>query len=192
LWTRQPLAETLLQGLRVRTYDRASAEVFTRLGATGMALSFADAVPLLEQGKLDAVLSSGDGGAGHKLWRLLPVFNPLVYAVPLSFTTMHLPTWRALADPVRQAIADAAAATMQSQWRRMAGRVEENVQRLYAHGASVAPPPDADFRARLEAAADGVVAAWLELAGVRGEALLTAFRGAEWVHSRFRNKAPHS
>jgi TRAP-type C4-dicarboxylate transport system substrate-binding protein len=189
VWTRKPLADAAgLRELRVRTYDGASAEVFTRLGATAAALPFSEALPLLEQGRLDAVLSSGDGGAGAKLWRLLPVFNPLVYAVPLSFTSMHLATWQALGDAIRQAIAEAASATMQSQWQRMQGRVEGNVQRLRANGATLAAPPGAHFRAELEAAADGVTAAWLARAGARGTSLLSEYRGAEWVHSRFTQK----
>lgn len=188
LWTRQPLADAAsLQGLRLRTYDRASAAVFAGLGADARSLSFAAAVPQLAAGELDAVLSSGDGGAGHKLWQYLPVFNPLGYAVPLSFTSMHLPAWQALDLESQRLIEDAAAATQQSQWLRMAGRVEDNVRRLRAHGASVAAPPDAPFRARLQAAIDGVIGVWLADAGSTGEALLTAYRGAEWVHSRLRS-----
>jgi TRAP-type C4-dicarboxylate transport system substrate-binding protein len=190
LWSRQPVADAAsMQGLRVRTYDRASAGVFTRLGAAGTHMSFADALPRLAAGELDAVLSSGDGGAGDRLWQQLPVFTPLVYAVPLSFTTMHLPTWEALDNAFRLALEHAAAATMQSQWRRMQGRVEENAVRLRAHGATVAPPVCAAFRAQLEHAADGAVTDWLARAGAEGRALLGAFRGAEWVHSRISSKA---
>jgi hypothetical protein len=39
-------------------------------------------VPRLRAGELDAVLSSGDGGAGARLWEVLPHFTALDYASP--------------------------------------------------------------------------------------------------------------
>jgi len=49
-------------------------------------------------GEIDAVLSSGDGGAGRKLWDHLPHFSEINYAIPLSFTTVNLDKWKALLD----------------------------------------------------------------------------------------------
>ena len=69
IWSRRPLPDpAALQGLRVRTYDAASTAVLRASGADPVQISFADAMPRLRDGSLDAVLSSGDGGAGARLW----------------------------------------------------------------------------------------------------------------------------
>ena len=41
-------------------------------------------MPKLVDGSLNAVLSSGDGGAARQLWRHLRYFADIHYAVPLS------------------------------------------------------------------------------------------------------------
>jgi TRAP-type C4-dicarboxylate transport system substrate-binding protein len=61
-----------------------SSEVFASVGARAAAISFADTMPRLADGSINAVLSSGDGGAGRKLWDYLPYFTEITYSLPLS------------------------------------------------------------------------------------------------------------
>lgn len=176
LWTKAALGRAHdLQGLRVRTYDAISAQVFARLGANARAMAFTEAQPLLASGGLDAVLSSGDGGAGAKLWQRLPYFTPIDYAVPLSLVTINLAGWNALDAAMRLAMEDAAAQTMQSQWRRMHTRVEENTLRLRAAGATIVPPT-AELHAAFVTAAAKPIADWTERAGSAGHAILAQYR----------------
>jgi hypothetical protein len=56
-----------LKGLRIRTADANGVVAFRAAGAVPVAVSFTDALPRLRAGQLDAVLSSGDGGAGQRL-----------------------------------------------------------------------------------------------------------------------------
>ncbi len=177
LWTKAPLAGAdALSGRRVRTYDEASAEVFRRLGADAFYAPFTEAVAMLESGGIDAVMSSGDGGAGARLWGRLPCFTPLHYAVPLSFTTLHLPTWNELGPAERQPILDAAEDTMAELWQRMSMRVEENYRRLRAAGASVAPDLSPGLRAAFTRAAESVIADWQQRVGIGAASLVAAFR----------------
>ncbi|MEI6304355.1 MAG: TRAP transporter substrate-binding protein [Betaproteobacteria bacterium] len=176
LWTKAAIGRVQgLQGLRVRTYDATSAQVFIRLGADARAMAFTDSLPLLASGGLDAVLSSGDGGAGAKLWQHLPYFTPIDYAAPLSLVTINLAAWNALDAPMRLAMEDAAAQTMQSQWRRMQTRVEENTLRLRDAGATIVQP-GAELRAAFAAAAATAIADWTGRAGSAGHAILAQYR----------------
>jgi TRAP-type C4-dicarboxylate transport system substrate-binding protein len=138
-------------------------------------MAFTEAQPLLAAGGLDAVLSSGDGGAGAKLWQHLPYFTPLDYAVPLSLVTIHLASWNALDAEIRTAMEDAAAQTMQSQWRRMQTRVEENTLRLRAAGVAICQP-EAGLHAAFVAAAVKPIADWSAQAGSAGHAILAQYR----------------
>ena len=82
----------------MRTYDAAGTAVLRAAGAAPAQLSFAD-----------AVLSSGDGGAGARLWEVLPHFTALDYASPLSLAFCGMAALDALPGPAREGVAEWAA-----------------------------------------------------------------------------------
>ena len=170
LWTKAPVGETFA-GLRIRTYDKTSAEVFSRLGAAPSVVSFTDLAAKLASGDIDAVLSSGDGGAGRRLWEHLPHFTAINYAIPLSFTTVNLDKWQALDAETRRAVGEAASETEARQWQAVAGRVEQNYVRMRENGMTVANA-SARLRSRLREAGRGAAEEWAAQAGPAGRALL--------------------
>ena len=46
-------------------------------------------MPRLADGSINAVLSSGDGGTGRKLWEYLPYFSEITYTLPLSVASVN-------------------------------------------------------------------------------------------------------
>jgi TRAP-type transport system periplasmic protein len=176
IWSRRTLTgPEALEGLRVRTYDTAGTAVLRAAGAAPAQISFADAVPRLRAGKLDAVLSSGDGGAGARLWEALPHFTALDYASPLSLAFCSMAALDALPGPARAAVAQAARETEARQFAAIGTRLAENEARMRANGVEVAPAPPA-LRAALARASEPVVAEWVARAGAEGEAILAAYR----------------
>ena len=91
IWSKTPLkTPSDLSGLSIRTYDKTSSEVFAGVGArAALDQLFADTMPKLVDGSLNAVLSSGDGGAGRKLWEYLPYFSEITYSLPLSVASVN-------------------------------------------------------------------------------------------------------
>lgn len=175
LWSRQPVpGPDALRGLRVRTYDAAGTAVLRGAGAEPVQISFADALPRLRAGELDAVLSSGDGGAGARLWEVLPHFTVLDYASPLSLAFCNAGALAALPDPARAAVAQAAARTEARQFRAIVTRLAENEARMRANGVVIAASPA--LRAALAQAATPVVADWAARMGAEGEAILADYR----------------
>ncbi len=174
LWSRTALGPGALQGLRVRTYDAASTAIMRAAGAAPVQISFADAAPRLRSGELDAVMSSGDGGAGARLWEILPHFTVLDYASPLSLAFCRTASLVALDLPVREALATAAVQTEARQFRAMATRLDANEARMKANGVRVATAPD--IRDTLARAATDIVAQWTSRAGPEGAAILAAYR----------------
>lgn len=175
LWSRTPVLDAAaLQGLRVRTYDAASTDVFTAAGAKPVKISFADALPRLRAGDLDAVLSSGDGGAGARLWEILPHFTVLDYAFPLSLAFCAERTLAALSPSVAEEVQRAARDTQARQFQAMTTRVKENEARMRQQGVQIAEAPP--LRAALEQASEPVVAAWRQKVGPDGRAILDAYR----------------
>jgi TRAP-type C4-dicarboxylate transport system substrate-binding protein len=175
IWSRRPLPDAAaLQGLKIRTYDAASTAVMRAAGAAPAQISFADAAPRLRSGELDAVLSSGDGGAGARLWEILPHFTVLDYASPLSLAFCATAALDALPAAARDALAAAGRETEARQFAAIGTRLAENEQRMRANGVTIAAVPA--LRAALTQAAAPVIADWETRAGAEGAAILAAYR----------------
>ena len=98
--------------------------------ATRVASLTADLIAKLKSSEIDAALTSGDGGAGRKLWDYLDHFTAIEYAIPLSLVTINLDAWRSLEPDAQGALTKAAADTEALQWERARRRVEENYARM--------------------------------------------------------------
>lgn len=185
LWSRNAVGSLdALRALSVRAYDETSAEVMRAAGAKAQNLSFADAMPRLKDGSVDAVLSSGDGGAGRKLWDYLPHFTAIGYAMPLSFTTINLAAWQALTPAQRDAVAAAGRATEDRQWARLDTRLAENTARMRANGVTIEDHPAPAVQQALRDAGMSAVGVWQTRVGERGAALLKTYLGTESRSSR--------
>lgn len=177
LWTKAPVDSVeALAKLRIRAYDRTGEDLFSRLGAKASVVSFADLAPKLASGEIDAVLSSGDGGAARKLWEQLPRFTEINYAIPLSFTTVNLDRWNSLDAETRGAVAGAAAETEARQWKALEGRLEQNYKRMREQGMTIDTSVPRALRERMREAARETVDAWAATAGPEGEALVATLR----------------
>jgi len=175
IWAKTPVvAPADLKGLSIRTYDATSTKVLTDAGAAAVNLSFADAMPKLQDGSVTAVLSSGDGGAGRKLWDYLPHFTEVNYAVPLSLASVNQAAYAALPADLQAAVDRAAVATEANQWRLLENRLAENYARMTANGVTItrASALSADLRRVLSASASAAITAWKTEAGPEAAALL--------------------
>jgi TRAP-type C4-dicarboxylate transport system substrate-binding protein len=172
LWSHHPV-ETVedLRALSIRTYDETSAAVMRTAGASAKSFSFVDAMPRLVEGSVNAVLSSGDGGAGRKLWKYLTYFTAIDYARPLSFTTINAGTWEALTQEQRDGITIAAKVTEEKQWARLSRRLAENTARMRANGVAIQSNPAPAVQGALREAGVSTLEIWQSRMGKRGEVL---------------------
>ena len=175
LWSRRPVtAPEDLRGLRVRTYDATGTEVLRAAGAEAEVLSFAEVEARLAAGTLDAVLSSGDGGAGRRLWRWLPNFTELNYAWPLSLAFASQAWLGTLTDAQKQAVRDASAEIEARQWQAIVGRLEANRRTMRENQVAI-HEMTAPLQATLRNAASGAIEAWSARAG-EARSILAAYR----------------
>ncbi len=152
IWSRSPVRGAAdPAGLKIRTFDATSTATFQAAGAAAEAISFADAMPRVRAGSIDAVLSSGDGGAGARLWESLPHFTRLDWAWPLSFAFCGNAALSALTADAQVALGRAAQATEARQWRALGTRIAENAARMAAAGVRQVEP-DASLAVALRAA----------------------------------------
>jgi TRAP-type C4-dicarboxylate transport system substrate-binding protein len=156
LWANKPIDSVeALKGLRLRT---------------------ADAIPQLKAGQLDAVLSSGDGGAGARLMEVLKHFTAIEYAVTLSMVTINNEAWAALEPAWQQALLAAAAETEAQQWDIMKTRVTANYARMRAAGISITTALSPQFQQALRTAGQVAVDDWMQRMGPAAAPMLEAYR----------------
>ena len=173
IWSDSPLATPDdLRRLNIRTYDASSTDVMRAAGASAELLPLNDAVAALREHRLNAFLTSGDGGAGRKLWDFLPHFTAVNYAMPVSLAFIRSEAFDALSDELRAQVMAAAAETEQSQFELLANRTTENYARMRANGVVIAEPAPAAIVAALRQAAAKPLAAWK--AGASAEAIAIA------------------
>jgi TRAP-type C4-dicarboxylate transport system substrate-binding protein len=176
LWSRRPVATPEdLRGLRIRTYDATGTATMRRMGAEAELLSFQDVAARLVAGTLDAVLSSGDGGAGRRLWEHLPHFTEIGYAMPVSLTFANEARLRGLDATARAALDRAAQATEAGLWTLLDTREAANQARMRENGVTIATP-GAALRDALRQAGAAAVAEWEGRAGPAGAAVLARYR----------------
>jgi len=177
IWAKVPVqTPAAVAKLKIRTYDRTGTELMTALGATASVVSFADLPPALHASVIDAVLSSGDGGAARRLWEALPYFTEINYAMPLSLATVNLDAWNALDAATRKAVLEAAAETEARQWKAMEGRVAKNYERMRENGMTITTKISPELQARFQEAAQAAIARWEEKSGPEGRALIERYR----------------
>lgn len=177
IWSAAPLASTsALKALKIRTYDKTSTDVMAKVAASATLVSFADLNPKLESGDINAVLSSGDGGAGRALWKYLRHFSEVGYAAPLSFGAISLQAWSSLDDAGRAALEAAGRETSERQWAALATRLAANYARMRENGVTIDDKPPADVMSALRAPADTTIADWLQRAPADAQKVLAGFR----------------
>jgi len=176
IWAKVSMASPAdLTGLKLRTYDATSTDLFARVGAVPANLSFNDLIPKIKSGDIDAALSSGDGGAGRKLWEYLDHFTAIEYAIPLSLVTMNLEIWRSLDAETQSAFTKAAAETEASQWESARRRVDENYARMRDNRMTIVTDVSPALRSKLNEASADAIGAWAARTE-SGKAVLERFR----------------
>ena len=177
IWSAAPVNDIgALKALKIRTYDNTGTEVMAKVTTAAAIVSFSELNPKLEKGEINAVLSSGDGGAGRQLWKYLAHFSEVGYARPLSFGSMSLAAWTRLDDAGRAAIEDAARETSERQWAALARRLAENFARMRENGVTIDEKPPAVVMAALRAAAETVVTDWSSRAGPEAQGVLRDYQ----------------
>ncbi|WP_251863640.1 TRAP transporter substrate-binding protein [Achromobacter sp. Marseille-Q4962] len=173
IWSKRKIdSVAALKSLSIRTYDATSQQVMEKAGAKAQNISFSDAMPRIASGEVNAVLSSGDGGAGRKLWEHLPQFAEINYAMPVSVATMNLEAYKALDARARKAIDQAAAQTEAEQWKRIEGRLQQNYATMRKNGVAINTSVPAPVRDALKRASADSLSAWKAAAGPDGAAIL--------------------
>lgn len=176
IWAKKPVdSDAAITNLKIRTYDANGTITLQQAGAAPIQLSWADVVPQLSTGGIDAVLTSAEGGTNAKFWEHLSHFTEVNYAMPLNMVHINLDTWNDLSAEHQAAVLDAAKAAEDYVWEKVEARVAQNYSDMKAAGMTVVTGVSDDYLAELNAAGSKAREEWLAKTGTKGEAILQAF-----------------
>ncbi|CAN5407524.1 TRAP transporter substrate-binding protein [soil metagenome] len=176
IWSKAPLtSQADLAALSIRTYDNVSSEVFASAGAKAASISFADTMPKLADGSMNAVLSSGDGGAGKRMAEFLHQFTVITYSLPLSVATLNQSAYDDLSPELKQAVDAAGRETETALWAALSVRLEGNYKSMHDNGVTIDTTPAAAVVAALQPGAVAAQRAWCTRASAVCHEVLDAF-----------------
>jgi TRAP-type C4-dicarboxylate transport system substrate-binding protein len=179
MWGKKPLDSIeAIKNLRIRSYDPNGTRTLKAAGAAPIQLSWADVVPQLSTGGIDAVLTSAEGGVNAKFWEHLNHFTEINYALPLSMVHMNKDTYDGLSADMKKAVDEAAAATEKNNWDGLANRRANNYKTMKSNGMTVVTGVSKDYLTYLSKAGEGALKDWLEKMGDRGEKIIAGYNKA--------------
>ena len=180
IWSKAPLKTASdFSALSIRTYDKTSTEVFLGVGAKAALISFSDTMPKLADGSLNAVLSSGDGGAGRKLWEYLPHFSEITYSLPLSVAGVNKAAYDGLGADQRAAVDAASRQTETELWLALSTRLQGNYARMRQNGVTIDATPAPAIVEALRSGAVTAQQAWCSKSGPVCAEILDAFKAGK-------------
>jgi TRAP-type C4-dicarboxylate transport system substrate-binding protein len=180
IWSKRPLRSAAdLAGLSIRTYDKISREVFAHAGAKASSISFAEMMPLLTNGSINAVLSSGDGDIGRTLSEYLPYFTEITYSLPMSVASVNQAAFDRLTPELREAVDSAGRLTETESWVTLSSRLQQNYQRMRERGVAIDSAPAPALIAALHEGAAAAREAWCARAGPDCERILGTFKASK-------------
>lgn len=176
IWSKEKVdsADTL-DGLKIRSYDKNGTLTLREAGASPVKLSWADVVPQLSTGGIEAVLTSADAGASASFWEHLNHYSAIQYAIPLNMVHMNLDEFEDLSESDQAIILEAAKLTDEHNWETVRLRVQNNYKELAEHSVAIHDNLPETFIEHLQNAAKPALEEWLEDVGSRGNTILKEF-----------------
>lgn len=180
IWANSPItSQEELAELKIRAWDPSGVQTMSNAGANAVQISWADTVPQLASGAINAVLTSADGGVSVKFWEFLTNFTAVNYSMALNMTHMNKDVFDSLTDEQQQIMLDAARIANNAAWAELGKRVEKNYEDMRANNVTITESVSPELRAALVQAGEAVYTNWLEKTGETGQALLDEYRSKQ-------------
>lgn len=151
---KRPIASAAdLRGIRMRTYDRVTADMVQRLGMVPQQLTNPDIVPALASGRVDAVMTSGTTAVSQRYWEFLRHTYVTNHLWASNLMVVNNESWRRLPAATRTQIADLAKRLEPEFWNVSKGEHDLRMGELRQNGMTVEDPAPALLTAMRQATA---------------------------------------
>lgn len=149
-------AESLddLAGIKIRTYNATTTELFNAIGMTAVQLPWGEVVPSLAAGTIDGVTTSASSGVDGAFWEFLDYFYPTGHVWSSDAVTVNLDSWGALSSEDQAAIETLAAELEPTFWDVSKSEDATKMGILAENGLATATVTDDMITAMREATAN--------------------------------------
>lgn len=164
-----------IKRLKLRTFDVHGSHVFREADSSPIQLSWADIVPQLSTGGINAVLTSLESGLSASFNDYTKYFTEIAYDTTIAVITLNLDTWNDLNDSQQEAVLKAAADAEDFVWQNIYKAIERNHKAAEERGVTVITEIDPGFREKLVELSQPVIDAWVEEMGPDGAKIIEAY-----------------
>lgn len=162
LWTQKKVTSVEdMKGLKIRTYDKISADVVKALGGMPYALPWSDVYTSVATKMIDAVLTSATTGAEGKIWEVMDYFQPIIFMLATEMVTVNLEEFNKLSPEMQDFMIQTAKEIENKVWNEAKNEEESNIQLLVENGVEVVPLSE-EFENKLIAITEDVREKWLD------------------------------
>lgn len=151
-------AKTLkdLAGIKIRTYNKTTTELFNTIGMTSVQLPWGEVVPSLAAGTIDGVTTSASSGVDGKFWEFLKFFYPTGHVWSSDAITVNLDAWNDLSAEDRAAIQKLATELEPKFWEVSRSEDAAKMQILTDKGMNIGVVTEEMLSAMRKATADQI------------------------------------
>ncbi|MGI9331561.1 MAG: TRAP transporter substrate-binding protein [Gammaproteobacteria bacterium] len=166
IWAKKEITDAEgLRNLKIRSYDKTGTLTLKNAGAAAIQLSWADVVPALSTGTIEAVLTSDEGGLSAKFYEYMDHFHHVGFTMGTNMIHVSQAAFDALSPEQQKVVLDAAAEVEGEAWANINGRIELNIKRLNENGVTSVTSLPASFLEHLRTSGDPVTTEWKEVFG---------------------------
>lgn len=174
-YTAEPVTAVAdFDGLRMRTYNTATARMAELLGATPTQVETPEIPQAFSTGMVDAMITSPATGVSSQAWDFVDHFTEVRAWLPKNMVVVSAAALGALDADTRAAVVEAAARAEERGWARSEELMVSLTETLAENGMTVTEP-SAELMADLQAIGATMAAEWAENAGEAGAAILEAY-----------------
>ena len=163
-----------LAGIKIRTYNDTTTEMFNRIGMTSVQLPWGEVVPSLAAGTIDAVTTSASSGVDGKFWEFLTHMYPTSHVWSSNAVTVNLDAWNDLTEGQRDAIEAAGRMLEPVFWQVSKAEDAAKSKILSERGVAMADV-SAEMLADMQAATEPMLAEALAELGDQGQTIVDGF-----------------
>lgn len=163
------------KGVRMRTYDRVTAEMVSKLGMVPQQLNNPDVVPALASGRIDGVMTSGTTAVAQKYWEFLKHTYNTNHLWASNLMVIGNSAWNKL-TPDQRAIMEKTAKEMEPGfWDISKAEHAQRMEQLIKNGMTV-EPASKDLLDRMRTVTRPMWDDFAKNVGPEGAKLLAEFR----------------
>ena len=144
IWTKKEIKTIAdMKGIKIRSYDKSSTEIFAAAGMNPVQLPWGEVVPSIAAGVIDAVATSAPSAVDGAFWEFLKYGYPTRQTWNTDIVSVNLDAWKKLTDQQRKALVDAATALEPVFWADARKIDDDNMAILAKRGMVIGTIDDA-------------------------------------------------